>query len=64
MNKNRRITVSYSRTYSTGDFESMKFGAIATQDISDHDDSDRIYAEMFDNVLNQVTKVAQDINLP
>lgn len=68
MSTNRRITAIYSRTYSIGDFESMKLGAIVTQDISDQEDSDKIYAEMFDDVLQQVTRVAQDvvpnINLP
>ena len=59
--KNRRIQVGISKTVNTGNYESMKINAGIEIDISDDDDLDYAYNELFEECTKQVLKYEYDI---
>jgi hypothetical protein len=54
--KNRRLEVTYSKTVNLGNFESEKIQAGLSADISDLDNLEQAYQDMYNIVEEQVFK--------
>ena len=61
MAKNRRIEVSMTRTVNLGNYESVRFQAGLSQDISDDIELDDAYEELWDTVIGQVEDMCSDL---
>lgn len=60
--KNRRITVSVSKKYNLGNYESMQLHAGLSADISDEEDLLEAYQELWDECNGQVLGIENGAN--
>lgn len=52
--KNRRITVSVSKTFNLGNYESLKVSAELSADIQNTEDLNDAYSVLFDQCVGQI----------
>lgn len=52
--KNRRLSVGMSKTINTGNYESMRINASIEVDVSDNQDLDEAYDELYEECTKQV----------